>query len=527
MILKIALKDFYNNLVSSRFVIGFLLCLFLIPFTMIVSINDYQSQMKAYETEFKQAEENNHIRVYSEYRPEIVKAPEPLSIFSRGISHQVGNKVRILFGEKPMTATGKTAVRDNPLLNSFFSLDFTSVLAIIMSLLALLFSYDACTGEREQGTLKLLMVSSLGSWKILLGKIVGAVLTLLPVILFCYIICSLIILFHPAVAFSTAEWLSIVALFGISIVYFVFFLAVGLLISTRLRSSVTSIIVCLFIWVSTVFVIPNMAVYGAQSFVQRDTEENLRFALSDLDQKFRSEEDAYANTLPAPDWWMHFNLSGRIDGGALMGGCAKSLYERYRDLNTFREPLRVEYADKKWALQKAYIDKLDKQRKFAERLALSSPSELYRQAVSSLCKTDVPAQYRFLEKTREYREELIGYYQDEGLFESFNYFTREDPKTFMTADEIIITRTGGDFKTLADYNTNGGTWKSMDKVDIPGTNPYEYDFLDTSNMPQFHTSAGIDAKAVISVLYRAAVLLIVSILLFFLSFVSFTRYDVR
>lgn len=80
MILSIALKDFHSNLVSARFVLGFLLCLFLIPFATVVSINDYSSRVRAYEMDRKQAEENNKVRVYSALRPLIVRPPEPLRI---------------------------------------------------------------------------------------------------------------------------------------------------------------------------------------------------------------------------------------------------------------------------------------------------------------------------------------------------------------------------------------------------------------------------------------------------------------
>ncbi len=51
----------------------------------------------------------------------------------------------------------------------------------------------------------------------------------------------------------------------------------GLLVSARVRSSVTSIVVCLVLWVSFVFIIPNAAIYLAQSFV-KPTEDNLRLA---------------------------------------------------------------------------------------------------------------------------------------------------------------------------------------------------------------------------------------------------------
>ena len=73
----------------------------------------------------------------------------PLSIFSTGIIGDVGNKVKVSFWEHPLFPEGHTLTRDNPSLNAFFSIDFSKVVAILISLLALVFSYDAIT--REQG----------------------------------------------------------------------------------------------------------------------------------------------------------------------------------------------------------------------------------------------------------------------------------------------------------------------------------------------------------------------------------------
>ncbi|MHC4727456.1 MAG: ABC transporter permease subunit, partial [Planctomycetota bacterium] len=101
MIWKIAKKEFLLNLVSARFVIGFLLCVFLIPFTVTVNIDDYDSRMRVYRVDKANAENSfKNVRVYSYLRPEIVKAPEPLSIFCQGISGNVGNRVKIWLGEK-------------------------------------------------------------------------------------------------------------------------------------------------------------------------------------------------------------------------------------------------------------------------------------------------------------------------------------------------------------------------------------------------------------------------------------------
>jgi ABC-type transport system involved in multi-copper enzyme maturation permease subunit len=532
MIVSIALKEFYSNLISSRFLLGFLLSLFLIPFAMVVSIHDYTGQQRAYEMARKQAEESTSVRVYSALRPQIVRPLEPLSIFSSGISGQTGSSVKILLGEKPMLAGGWSAARENPLMNAFFSLDFTSVLVLILSLLALLFTYDACSGEREKGTLRLILTNPLSRSIFLLGKVLGVTLTLLPVLVFCFILSALIIVLDSRVAFGPGEWGRIALLLGMSLLMFLLFAAAGLFISARVRSSITSIVICLFLWVTSVFIVPNGAIYLAQSFSKTDTEENLRFAFNELDREFQQKCSDFQKKLPPPDWMMHWNMNGGGDGFMELAGSSRSMNEFHRLMNAYSEPLRIEYADKKWALQSIYLDKLDRQRKLADHLALLSPSEVFQQAASALCRTDVSSYSFFMDETRRYREQLINFFREKKIFESFAYFTHEDPAKFMTADEIVRIRTGGRFQTLREYTAWAEaqhTWSfaPLRKVDIPGTNPYQYASLDLSDVPQFHGKPPSLAGDVKRSLPGLAGLALGGLLLFFLSFVSFSRYDAR
>lgn len=532
MIYEIAKKDFLNNFVSARFVIGFLLCLFLIPFAMLVSIDDFKEQLGVYELEKAETEEDfKSVRVYSKLRPEIVKPPEPLSIFCHGISGNVGNKVKIWLGDKPFMAEGKTSVRDNPLLNSFFSIDFISIIAIIMSLLALIFTYDFCSGEKEQGTLKLQLSNSISRYKILLGKIAGVYLTLLPIILFCYILSLLLILLSPAIDFSAGDWGRICLLFFTSILFLSVFIFIGMFVSTRIHSSKGSIILCLFIWVVLVFIVPNLSVYLADSIIKIQSQDNLRYILNDLNDEYNGKCSEHQKMLDKPDWWMEWRMSRRSDGGVELCGSSKSWMEFWRQRFEFNAPLRIDYADKKWAHQKAYLEKLDSQRKLAERISLISPSELFRLVCSTICRTDVQSQYFFMDRTRIYREEFIQYFKDKKMFSSFLYFTRESPETFITADEIVRIRTGGEFQSLKEYSkwakTHNGSFVPLRKVDIPGTRPDEYPYLDVSDVPRFQWKSKNVLSEIETAIFKISMLIIIIIVLFYLSFISFIRYDVR
>jgi ABC-type transport system involved in multi-copper enzyme maturation permease subunit len=528
MIWKIAQKEFLLNLLSARFIIGFLLCLFLIPFTVTVNIEDFTNRMRAYQVDKTNADKQfREVRVYSQIRPEVVKPPEPLSIFCSGVSSNLGNRAKIQLGDKPMFAAGKITVRDNPLLNSFFSIDFIGIIAIVMSLLALIFTYDTCTKEKEDGTLRMQLANSIGRSKILLGKVVGVCLTLLPVIVFCYLLSFLFVLLSERLSFSVTDWVRIILLFLTSLLYFLVFAFLGILISTRVRSSITSIIVCLFFWVLFVFIIPNLAVYLAVSFKRIRSLDNLNYATAELDKEFRNKCREYNNTLEGPDWNMNWNYNGGGDGTKILGGCTKSKMERYVKEHEFSEPLRIDYADKKWALQRAYLDELDEQRKLAETIALLSPSEIFRLICGTLCRTDVDSHYRFMDRVRRYREELISYFEDKKIFSSYSYFTPQPPETFKTADEIVRIRTGGQFKTLEEYGASGGGFEPLRKVEIPESNPGSFPFLDLSDVPRFRWQTSNLIADMSGVIRKVGILVITGIFVFCLSFVSFVRCDVR
>jgi ABC-type transport system involved in multi-copper enzyme maturation permease subunit len=150
MLWLIAKKEFLLNLLSAKFIIGFLLCLVIIPFTVVVSVDNYLNQVQVYKIEKDKAEkEFKEVRVWSMLRPTVVKEPDVLSIFSSGISDNLGNKSKIQISEQSLFPAGHVVTNDNPLLNAFFSIDFSKVIAILISLIALVFSYDAITRELD------------------------------------------------------------------------------------------------------------------------------------------------------------------------------------------------------------------------------------------------------------------------------------------------------------------------------------------------------------------------------------------
>jgi ABC-type transport system involved in multi-copper enzyme maturation permease subunit len=534
-VLRIAKKDFLTNLLSARFVIGFVLCLVLIPFSILISIDDYREQMSLYRIDHAAAEKSQkEIRVYSALRPEIVFPPEPLGIFGKGLSNQVGNKLKIQLGEVPLLAEGKTATRDNPFLASFFSVDFVDIAVIIFSLLALLFSYDALTREKEDGTLRLQMANALPRSKLLAGKVAGILLTLLPVLAFCFFLGAIIVLVSGDVAFSGREWARLALLAFVSVVYLALFVFIGLFVSARSKGSVTSLVYCLFLWVLLVFIVPNLSSYLAESFARIQSRDNLNAVLADMDKTFEKHVNDAMRSLPQPDWWMNWYSNSDVDGYQESYGCTESYFEYKLRAAEISEPLRIDNADRKWALQSAYLDSLTRQARAADRLSMISPAGIFRLVGTAVCGTDWRAQEKRLADLRRYRETFVRYLQGKNIFSSYSYITAASPSTYKTADQLVAARSGGRFKTLAEYEAwtakqtdFRAQWDVLYKVTIPGEKPADYPYLVLDDLPRFTDQPGFLFAGIEVSVIRLGGLLFEMIFLFALGYVAFIRFDVR
>jgi len=534
MIINIAIKEFLGNLHSARFVIGFLLCLVLIPLALVVGVEDYKGKVITYNAEVTDAEKHlKQIKVYSQLRPQLVRSPEPLSIFSRGIIYNLGCRVKMRLDRRPFKTAGQGSVRDNQLMKSFSSLDFCTILALVLSLLALLFTYDACSGEREQGTLKLMFSNSVSRSTVLLGKSLGVSLSLLPILVFCYLLGILFIVITPEVSLSAGEWLRVGLLFATSLLYFGLFVLLGLFISSRFRSSAASIVVCLFAWVFFLFIVPNLAGYLAHSMAKVPPEQSMYTALSELSREYWDKRNEYEKSLPEPDWNSNWNYRMSDDGHIVLLGATRDRYENVRKLQAYAIPLMLEYADKKYPIFNDYLQQMDRQRLVAERLSLVSPSQVFRLLCSSLCRTDAAAHQVFMQSTHRYREQFVQYLRDKDVFSSYLYFTPVPEERFMTADEVVRYMSSGKLQTFEELKKyvadNGGFWDpTLVKREVPDWYPGDHHpYLDLNDLPRYQwRKTGMDL-VLQSTLLDITALLCAGVILFFLSFVSFSRYDVR
>jgi hypothetical protein len=209
-------------------------------------------------------------------------------------------------------------------------------------------------------------------------------------------------------------------------------------------------------------------------------------------------------------------------------------FEKFRLRASLAEPIRIDYADRKWAPEKAYLDGLARQARAAERLSFLSPTGLFRAVASAVCRTDLASHERHMDRTRQYRETFIRWLRGKEIFSSYRWITPTDPAAFRTEDELVEMRTGGEFKTAREYEDWAGRqtdararWMNLSKVAIPGDRPDDFPYLDISDMPRFEVREGALLSGLESSAPWLGILLVEAVLLFYVGYVAFIRYDVR
>lgn len=93
----------------------------------------------------------------------------------------------------------------------------------------------------------------------------------------------------------------------------------------------------------------------------------------------------------------------------------------HQQMQIWATPVMLNNADKKWALQRNYLDGLVRQQRLQQAIAWLSPSELFDQTTDALCRTDAGSFLKYMESLRKYRENVITYFKDHKLFESTAY----------------------------------------------------------------------------------------------------------
>ena len=135
--------------------------------------------------------------------------------------------------------------------------DWAFIIGYILSLIALLFTFDSISGEREHGTLRLMLANPIPRHTVLIGKFLGALISIIIPLSLAVLMNLLVISTSSDVHLGADAWGRLGIIFLIAVLYLCLFLALGLLVSARVQRRAVSLVILLLAWVIFVVFMPS------------------------------------------------------------------------------------------------------------------------------------------------------------------------------------------------------------------------------------------------------------------------------
>ena len=488
MLRTIIEKELKAILLSPKFVVTFAACSLLIILSVFVGIQEYRAMVRQYETATQLAEQQlREASGWMGISNSAYRKPDPMQIFVSGVNNDVGRLSTISSFEG--VRLRNSIYSDDPIFAVFSFIDLTFIFQVVLSLFAILFTYDAINGERESGTLQLSFANAIPRPQYLLGKFLGALLGLVVPLLIPILLGVLLVMFLQ-VELTALHWSKLATLLAISLLFFACFVALGLLISALTKRSAISFLVALVAWVLFVLIIPRGAVMAAGQIVPVPSVAEIE-----------AQRDGYERE----QWQKHTaGLQERWNKrNAATAGMSAEERRAYMDDHEW-EWMEEEDKNRK-AMQKEIElfslklrEELRNRKINQERLAFSlsrfSPASAYQLAAMNLASTDIAVKTRYEDAMQLYRT-------------AFN--------------EAV------DKKREADGGHDGiqMRWDSESGMKI--TLGRDGGALEVSDLPRFTAPELSFAEALAPTIVDFGLLAVYTMLAFAGAFVAFLRYDVR
>lgn len=488
MLSILVVKELKAILVSPKFAATFAVASVLILLSVYIGIREYRAAVQGYEAAVQLTDQQLRTQAsWMRLSTGVYRKPDPMQVFVTGVVNDIGRMSPI--SQFETVKLKQSAYSDDPLFALFRAIDFGFIVTVVLSLFAILFTYDAINGEREGGTLQLTFANPVPRGRYVLAKLIGSWVGLavplgLPVLL------GLLLVLLYDIPLTGEHWLRMGILMGMSLLLFTFFVMFGILVSSLTRRSVTSFLVSLVAWVTIVLIVPRVGVMAAGQLQPVPTVAEVE-----------AQRDAFAKDA----WEKHMQQLGaswrmREDQ---MHGMSESDREAYRaghstawmeEDDAKRKEVQKDIDDFSVRLNEGLRNKKTSQEALAMTISRVSPAASYQLAAMRLAGVDIALKERYEDAMREYRTR-------------FNQYVEKKQK-----------ETGGAGGFRVTFDSNRGVKFSA---------PRESGALDLSDLPSFAPPGGGLGEIAGGLVTDAGLLALASLLAFAGAFGAFLRYDVR
>ena len=425
MILHIAIKEIYHNLTTLRFALMIILLpvLFVVN-ALIYSLGDggYTAQIDAYNR--RVTENRKHITEQANVSlaelalrgpGDIPKRPSRLIFCAGGVDEVVSRSIKL---KSDYNISRSSGVEDedyawrHPLRLEYevVSSDSNSTgrvkinwvfIGVLMSFFAILFTFDAIAGERMRGTLSLIMSNTISRGQVLLGKYLGAFVTLIVPLVMGILLNLLIILLIGSIPFDSTDLLRILGIVGLFALHISVFIFLGLFFSSRVSNAITSLVWLLLTWVCLAYVFPSLL----GTFV---SNLNPIPSVDEISMQRRAQLDQIE------DEWQRGSPKRLQKSPSLERISVTRLWAEYF---TAINDTDTQIAD-------GHIDQQLQQVQLARDLTQISPIATFQYAMEGLANTSIVGYMNFVKQARRYRQMFIDFVktEDQGDPESLHIY---------------------------------------------------------------------------------------------------------
>lgn len=421
MLMDIIKKEIMETISSPKFVFTFLLCAVLILLSVYTGIKNYEAELREYNAGValnkNNLENQQSWTALAGLGTKITKPPQVLGTIVSGIQESVGRVATVNIAYDPRLTDSKYS--SNPVFSIFGTLDLSFIVKIVLSLFAILFTFDAIVGEKERGTLKLTLSNPVPRDKIILGKMIGGFISLMMPLIIPLLLGLMLITMYPGVSFSGDDWARVGIIFLLYLLYLSVFFTLGIFVSAQTQQSSTSFLILLFIWVTFVMIIPKASVMISGQF----------YPIPSI-HEITAQKDAFLQEIQGGAAgeianWREENPPDRENPEAW-----QESFRQY--IEDFQQDATKRIDDYNGKIELDYQNKKDTQRDFAIMISRVSPASALMFGSMSLAKTGINEHDSFLASIKPTYKREFTEWANTNMMQNINMQTGESAKPDLT-----------------------------------------------------------------------------------------------
>jgi ABC-type transport system involved in multi-copper enzyme maturation permease subunit len=425
-------KELLHHLASFPFWVATLLSVALAAASTLVAAHDYELRWNRYRDGVEaDRKELATVTVYSFLQPVVLRPPEPLSVFDQGFDARLGTDVRIHLFQIPAAATGGFQGNEFMAPLPAAGVDLTTIVTVVLGLLALLLASDAVIGEREEGTLRTALAHGAARGKLLAGKILGGLLAVSIPLAAVLLVSSAVLGVTVGLAPYRDRGARVAGLLASYVAYLGLMFLLGLLVSLRARSTARALLSAVLLWLVVVVLLPAIA--WALAGVLVDAQAANGLAQPGSRELLEKEKRWLAAATPHP-------LGRRVNGHTAIStvdGPNQAI--RYRNgsalyYDALREHYRsevasgIQQAERLYQIRRRHEERLRQGERLGLAFAIASPAHLLYRLSEIFSGTSLDDYDGFLAACRRHRRELQAFFDRRGAWRSWRWFTDDPPE---------------------------------------------------------------------------------------------------